>query len=163
MLNISFIFTAAFPLGKVAGAAVLGGLKIPHGQQQSEIFLVAPHHDGTKQGRSEMLHGPSKVEARCFMDCKYVFSTKHFSLKLNFSLLNSTSIRTLGFGKHIRRHEVMVVFSGWKQLEHFYDRLIWIILTHVSADHDVNERIGWVYFTSQLFQLTIGCITLMLN
>jgi len=39
------------PLGRVAGTAALGGLGIPHGQQQFNIFLLAPHQDGIKQGR----------------------------------------------------------------------------------------------------------------
>jgi len=50
MLFISFIFMPAFPLVRVAGAAALGGLEIPHGQQKFHIVLVAPHQDGTKQG-----------------------------------------------------------------------------------------------------------------
>ena len=33
------------------GAAPPGGLQIPHGQQQSQIVLLAPHQNGTKQGR----------------------------------------------------------------------------------------------------------------
>jgi len=40
-----------FPLGMVAGATALGELKIPHGQQQHQIILLAPHQDGTKQGQ----------------------------------------------------------------------------------------------------------------
>jgi len=46
-----FIFVPAFPLARVAGAAALGELEIPHGQQQFEIVLLAPHKDGTKQNR----------------------------------------------------------------------------------------------------------------
>ena len=41
----------AFPLGRVAGPAALGGLEIPHGEQQFQVILLAPHQDGTKQGR----------------------------------------------------------------------------------------------------------------
>jgi len=41
---------SAFPFGRVAGAAALGGLDIPHVQQQLQIVLLAPHQDGTKQG-----------------------------------------------------------------------------------------------------------------
>jgi len=33
------------------GSAALGELGIPHGQQQSQIVLLASHQDGTKQGR----------------------------------------------------------------------------------------------------------------
>ena len=40
-----------FPLWRVAGAAALGGLDIPHGQQQFQKVLLAPHQNGTKQGR----------------------------------------------------------------------------------------------------------------
>jgi len=47
----SFIFVSAFPLERVAGAAALGGPEIPHDQQQSHIVMLAPHQDGTKQGR----------------------------------------------------------------------------------------------------------------
>jgi len=42
---------SAFPFGRVAGAAALGGLEIPHVQRQLQIVLLAPHQDGTKQGR----------------------------------------------------------------------------------------------------------------
>jgi len=45
-----FIFVPAFPLGRVAGPAAIAGLKIPHSQQQSQIVLLAPHQDETKQG-----------------------------------------------------------------------------------------------------------------
>jgi len=41
----------AFPLRRIAGAAALGGLEILHDQQQSEIVLLAPNQNGTKQGR----------------------------------------------------------------------------------------------------------------
>ena len=51
MLFIPFIFMPAFPLGRVAMAAALGGLGIPHGQQQFQIVLPAPRQDETKQGR----------------------------------------------------------------------------------------------------------------
>jgi len=40
----------AFPLGRVAGAISIE-LGKPHGQQQFQIDLLAPHQDGTKQGR----------------------------------------------------------------------------------------------------------------
>ena len=40
---------AVFPLGRVAGATDLGGLEIPHGQQQFQVVLLGPHQDGTKQ------------------------------------------------------------------------------------------------------------------
>jgi len=51
MLSISLIFMPAFPLWRVAGAAALGGLGIPDDQQHFQIVLLAPHQDGTKQGR----------------------------------------------------------------------------------------------------------------
>jgi len=51
MLFISFIFMLAFRLGRVAGEAALGGLGIPHSQQQFQIVLLAPHQDETKLGR----------------------------------------------------------------------------------------------------------------
>ena len=47
----AFIFISAFPLVRVAGSADLGGLGIPRGQQQYQIVPLAPHQDGTKQGR----------------------------------------------------------------------------------------------------------------
>jgi len=48
---LSFIFLPTFPLGRVAGAAALGRLEIPHDQEQSQIILLAQHQNGTKQGR----------------------------------------------------------------------------------------------------------------
>jgi len=50
MLFISFIFIPAFPL-RVAGAAALGGLAMPNGQQQFQMVLLALHHNETKQGQ----------------------------------------------------------------------------------------------------------------
>jgi len=47
----SSIFVNAFPVGRVAGSAVLGGLEIPHGQLQSQIFLLALQQDGPNEGR----------------------------------------------------------------------------------------------------------------
>jgi len=41
----------AFPLRRVAGPAAVAGLKIPHSQQQSQVVVLAPHQDGTEQGR----------------------------------------------------------------------------------------------------------------
>ena len=38
MLFIPFIFMPAFPLGRVAGAAALGGLEIPQDQQHFRKF-----------------------------------------------------------------------------------------------------------------------------
>jgi len=35
-------------IGRVARAAALGGLGIPHGQQQFKIILMAPHQDGSR-------------------------------------------------------------------------------------------------------------------
>jgi len=46
----SFIFMPGFLLGRVAGAAALGGRRKPHDQQQSQAFLLHQHRDGTKQG-----------------------------------------------------------------------------------------------------------------
>jgi len=47
----SFVhFHAYFASGLGRGSSSLG-LKIPHDQQQSQIVLLAPHQDGTKQGR----------------------------------------------------------------------------------------------------------------
>jgi len=39
------------PLGKVTGAAALGRLEILKTVQKSQIALLAPHQDRTKQGR----------------------------------------------------------------------------------------------------------------
>ena len=44
----SFIFILAFPLERVALAAALLGLEIPHGFQQAQIVLLNPLKDGTK-------------------------------------------------------------------------------------------------------------------
>jgi len=43
----------SYPLffGRGVGAKVLGGLEISHGQQQSQVVMLAPHQGGTKQGR----------------------------------------------------------------------------------------------------------------
>ena len=41
----------AVPLRKVARSATLGGLEIPHAQQQSLIVLLTAQRDGTNQGR----------------------------------------------------------------------------------------------------------------
>jgi len=38
-----------FPLRRVAGATSIGELVIPHGQQQFQIVLLAPHQDGTNK------------------------------------------------------------------------------------------------------------------
>jgi len=43
-------FSYPFSLSEESRAAALG-LEIPHDQQQSLIVLLAPHQDGTKQGR----------------------------------------------------------------------------------------------------------------
>jgi len=50
MVLISFNFMPAFPLERVAGATALGGLGIPHVQQQYQIVLLASHQDGTMTG-----------------------------------------------------------------------------------------------------------------
>jgi len=47
--SISFTVIPALALRMVEGTAALG-LEIPHGFQQSRIVLLAPHHDGIKQG-----------------------------------------------------------------------------------------------------------------
>jgi len=51
--NIIWIFYwwIFIPLERVAGAATPEGLEIPHGQQQSQVVLLDPDQDGTKQGR----------------------------------------------------------------------------------------------------------------
>jgi len=51
MVLISLIFMPAFPLRRVAGAAALGGLAMPNGQQQFQMVLLVLHHDETKQDR----------------------------------------------------------------------------------------------------------------
>ena len=48
---ILLIFVTAFRFSRVAGAAALEGPEIPHDPQQSQEALLAPHQDGTKQGR----------------------------------------------------------------------------------------------------------------
>jgi len=47
----ALIFIPASPVGSVAGSASLGGLENTHCQQQSQLTLLSPHRDGTKQGR----------------------------------------------------------------------------------------------------------------
>jgi len=49
MLIHLLIFVPAFPFSRFAGAAALGGLEIPHDQQQSQIVLLDPHQDSTEQ------------------------------------------------------------------------------------------------------------------
>jgi len=44
-----FFFSTDF-LFRLSGAAALGRPEIPHDQQQSQIPLLAPQQDGTKQG-----------------------------------------------------------------------------------------------------------------
>jgi len=44
-------FTPCLPPGKLAGTATLGGLEIPQSFQQPVIVPLAPHQNGTKQGR----------------------------------------------------------------------------------------------------------------
>ena len=50
LIHLLSIVTA-FLFARVAREAALGGHEIPHGQQQSQIVLLAPHQDGTKQGQ----------------------------------------------------------------------------------------------------------------
>jgi len=50
-LYLYFIFTPAFPLGRVTGTAALRCLDIPDGFQLLLIIPLAPHQDGAKQGR----------------------------------------------------------------------------------------------------------------
>jgi len=40
-----------FPFSRVAGTAAVGGLEVPHDQQQSHVVVLAPHQDFTKQGQ----------------------------------------------------------------------------------------------------------------
>ena len=47
----SFIFVPTFRFRRDAGPAAIGGPKIRRDQQKSQIVLLAPHQDGTKQGR----------------------------------------------------------------------------------------------------------------
>jgi len=42
--NHAFMFVAAFPLGRVAGATVLGGPEIPHDQQHSQKVILKLVH-----------------------------------------------------------------------------------------------------------------------
>jgi len=44
----------AICIRRVAGATALGGLGIPHSQQQFQIVLLAPHQHETKQGRDSI-------------------------------------------------------------------------------------------------------------
>jgi len=44
----------------VAQTAALRGPEIPHGQQKSQIVLLAPHQDGTKQDRRCSHSTPSR-------------------------------------------------------------------------------------------------------
>jgi len=62
MLFFSFTVMPAFPLGKVEGATALGGRGIPHGQQQVQIVLLAPHQDRTKQGRRRCSHSTDALD-----------------------------------------------------------------------------------------------------
>jgi len=48
--NTILSFSYPLPLGRVVGAAILGGLEIPHDQLQDQTVLITPHQDGTKQG-----------------------------------------------------------------------------------------------------------------
>ena len=54
------IIVPGFLLGGIAGAAALGGPEIPHDQQQSQIVLLAPHQDRTRQGW-RCTHAPSSL------------------------------------------------------------------------------------------------------
>jgi len=45
----SFNYIPAFHLGRVAGAAALGGLEVPHGFQQFQIVLMVPYQDRTEK------------------------------------------------------------------------------------------------------------------
>ena len=47
----SFILILAFPMRRVAEAAAPGRLEIPHSFQLSQIILLAPRQDRSKQGR----------------------------------------------------------------------------------------------------------------
>ena len=47
----SLIFIPAFTLRIAAGQQPYGELKIPHGQEQFQMVLLARNQDGTKQGR----------------------------------------------------------------------------------------------------------------
>jgi len=43
LITIVIQFHTGFPQERVAGAAALGGLEMHHGQQHSQIVLLAPH------------------------------------------------------------------------------------------------------------------------
>jgi len=51
MLIHLLIFVTAFLFSRVTGAAASEGPEISHDRQQSQEALLAPHQDGTKQGR----------------------------------------------------------------------------------------------------------------
>jgi len=106
MWNVfAIIYTPAFSLGKVACAAALGGREIHHGLQQFQIFLLAPHKDGTKQGRT-CNHGtwssgphsrgctPSRTSSKIFPG-KFWSWLNHLSLNLSIWRSGST-FRALG-------------------------------------------------------------------
>ena len=72
----------AFPLGRVAGAAALGGPKIPHDQQQSQIVLLAPHQDvPSKVGDVVTPAGPwthfGPLSRGCSVDCSLKDLVRH--------------------------------------------------------------------------------------
>jgi len=52
MLIHLLIVMPPFSFSSVAGAAPLRGLEIPHDQYESQIALLTPHEDGTKQSQS---------------------------------------------------------------------------------------------------------------
>jgi len=51
ILIYTLTFVPAFPLGRVARTAALGGPEIPHDQQHFQKVLLALHQDENKQGR----------------------------------------------------------------------------------------------------------------
>jgi len=71
----SFIFKLAFPLGGIAGTAALGGLEIPHGQQQSMILLLLHTKTGpSKVGDTVM---PCGLWSTCVSLCRVCAQKSH--------------------------------------------------------------------------------------
>jgi len=61
-------FYARFSSGEGRGVAAFGGHGILHGHQKSQTILLAPHQDGTKQGRRLHLLLPGRPLGRFAVD-----------------------------------------------------------------------------------------------
>ena len=59
----SFIFMPIFLLVRVAGTTALRGLEIPHGQQQFQVMLLAPHPVPSPRGALVGLAPQTKLQA----------------------------------------------------------------------------------------------------